>query len=315
VAEGQAMVVFIDWGLKDTGKTLAESPEMWDKIKNNVADTSDSPVMARAPLLLQRSLEFPYIDGLNFEHVLETQAAGKQLAFAGVLDRPPSSSFEVMNPQAYLAHAQVPVLRMPDVHGLMDAEYEPYDVGVMGELDIEMMASLFGGPGLAKALAPQWTGGVYYAAQRRSASAAEKATTSSLGVFYLSRWRSADAATGFARIYEAELGRKYDKLAERTADEMDSREKVFTSSEGDVLISRSGNSLFISEGFPLEAARQLREMATAAQGTGPVRMASLPGLRPGPELSFSLAGDLERLGVMKSAADAERYTSDWPAGR
>jgi hypothetical protein len=300
VTEGQAMLVFIDWSLKDTGKTLAQSPDAWDRMKDNVADTSSSPVMARAPLLLQRSLEFPYLDGLTFEHTLSTQGGGwlqggKKLAFAGVLDHPPNSSFEVMHPDAYLAHVPVPVLRMPDVHGLLDAEYEPYDVGVMGELDVQIMASLFGGPEIAKALSPEWDGGVYYAAQRRAATAAEKASTGSLGVFYLSRWKNAEATTGFARIYEAELGRKYEKLQERTVDEADSREKVFTSSEGDVLISRSGDTLFISEGFPLAMARRLRESATSAQSSGPVKMAEEH------ELTLGLADGLESFGIMKAA--------------
>ncbi len=296
VAEGQAMVVFIDWSIKDTGKTLAESPEVWEKTKDAVADTSGSPVMARAPLLLQRSLEFPYVDGLAFEHTLETQPGGKELAFAGALERPPNSSFEVMHPAAYLAHAPVPVLRMPDVHGLLDPEYEPYDVGVMGELDVEMMASLFGGPEISKALTPQWDGGIYYAAQRRDATPAQKATTASLGVFYLSRWHSAEATTGFERIYEAELGRKYDKLKERKADEADSREKVFSTEEGDVLMSRSGDEFFVSEGFPLAVARKLRDSAVDAQGPGPVRMAAAPT----GELTLGLTRSLERFGVMKS---------------
>jgi hypothetical protein len=297
VAEGQAMVVFIDWSIRDTGKTLAESPEVWDKTKDAIADTSGSPVMARAPLLLQRSLEFPYTDGLAFEHMLETQPGGKQLAFAGALERPPNSSFEVMHPAAYLAHAPVPVLRMPDVHGLLDAEYEPYDVGVMGELDVEMMASLFGGPQISKALTPQWDGGIYYAAQRRDATAAQKAATASLGVFYLSKWHTAEAATGFEGIYEAELGRKYDKLKERKADEADSREKVFSTEEGDVLLSRSGDEFFVSEGFPLAVARTLRDSAVDAQGTGPVRIAA----EPGGELTLRLAEGMERFGMMKSA--------------
>lgn len=297
VAEGQAMIVFIDWSIKDTGKTLAESPDVWDKTKDSIADTSGSPVMARAPLVLQRSLEFPYVDGLAFEHALEIQPGGKQLAFAGALERPPNSSFEVMHPQAYLAHAPVPVLRMPDVHGLLDTQYEPYDVGVMGELDAEMMASLFGGTEIAKALASQWDGGVYYAAQRRDATPAQKATTASLGVFYLSKWHSAEATTGFAHIYEAELGRKYDKLAERKADEADSREKVFSTEEGDVFLSRSGDELFVSEGYPLAVARKLRDSAVDAQGTGPVRMA----VTPAGELTLGLANGLERFGLMRTA--------------
>jgi hypothetical protein len=297
VTEGQAMVVFTDWSIKETGKTLAESPEVWEKLKDQVADTNGSPVMARAPLLLQRSLEFPYLDGLNFEHALLLQPNGKQVAFTGALDHPPTSSFEVMAPKAYLTHAPVPAMRLPDVHPLIDAEYEPYDLGVMGELDVEIMTSLFGGPEMAQQMAPAWNGGVYYAAQRKTATAAERLTTGSLAVTYSSQWRSAEAATAFQQIYQAELGRKYSKLAERKADETDSRERVFSTEEGDVLISRSGMNLFLSEGFPLVLARKLREASAAAQGSGPVRMAAAPE----GELTFGLATRLSHFGMMKIA--------------
>ena len=67
VAEGQAMVMFIDYTMQPTGKTLADSPELAGKLKDTVADTSGSPVLARAPLLLQKSLLFPYSEGLSFE--------------------------------------------------------------------------------------------------------------------------------------------------------------------------------------------------------------------------------------------------------
>ena len=33
VAEGQAMAVFIDYTLRSTGKTLADAPELGDKLK------------------------------------------------------------------------------------------------------------------------------------------------------------------------------------------------------------------------------------------------------------------------------------------
>src|ERR1700736_3950946 len=60
VAEGQAMAVFVDYTLRPTGKTLADAPDLADHMKEQVSDTSGSPVMARAPLLLQESLLFPY---------------------------------------------------------------------------------------------------------------------------------------------------------------------------------------------------------------------------------------------------------------
>ena len=86
------------------------------------SDTGGSPILARAPLLLQDSLLFPYSDGLVFEYKL-LQKGGRDTAFAGALARPPSSSFEIIHPEEYLKHTPVPVLRLPDIHPLIDAEY------------------------------------------------------------------------------------------------------------------------------------------------------------------------------------------------
>lgn len=311
VAEGQAMVVFIDWGLQGTGKTLATSPEIGAQMKEAAGDTTgaggNSPVMARAPFLLQRSLVFPYADGLAFEQALLLKG-GKPAAFAGVLASPPSSSFEIMHPDEYLAHAAVPVLRLPDVHPILDADYEPYDLGVMGELDVEIMATLFGGPQVAQALVPAWSGGVYYAAQRKSATAAERTTAGSLGVFYYSRWKTPEAAQTFDRIYTGELGRKYSGLTERRRDESSADEQVYTTKEGDVLLSLSDEGLFISEGFPLATARKLRERVRDVQGTAPIKIA----VTPAHELTLGATGMLGALGTIR-AETIERYTQHVPS--
>ena len=306
VAEGQAMVVFIDWGLKGTGKTLATSPEIGTQMKEAAGDTTgasgNSPVMARAPFLLQRSLVFPYADGLAFEQALLIKG-GKPAAFAGVLASPPSSSFEIMHPEEYLAHAVVPVLRLPDVHPILDADYEPYDLGVMGELDVEIMATLFGGHEVAVALTPAWSGGVYYAAQRKSATPAERATPGSLGVIYYSRWKTPEAAQTFARIYGAELGRKYSGLTERRKDESSADEQVYTTKEGDVLLSLSDEGFFISEGFPLATARKLRESVRDVQGSGPMKLA----VTPTQELTLGTTRTLGAFGTIRPET-IERYT-------
>ncbi len=294
VTEGQAMVVFVDWGLP-RGKTLKDEPDLAEKMKEGAADTSGSPVMSRAPLLLQRSLMFPYSDGLAFEQALLVKG-GKAAAFAGALDHPPSSSFEIMNPEAYLAHAPVPSVRLPDVHPLLDAEYEPYDIGVMGELDVEIMASLFGGPEMAQALAPAWDGGAYYAGQRRSASAEEKKGTGSLAVFYFSQWKSVEAAQAFEKIYGRELGRKYSGLKERPGDEREG-EQVFGTGEGDVLMSLSGKGLFVAEGFGVGQARKLRDSILAVQGSGPVKLAVVPRK----ELTLGGVGTAGAVGMIRAA--------------
>lgn len=304
VAEGQAMAVFVDYSLRPTGKTLADSPEIAGKLKDQVADTSGSPVMARAPLLLQESLLFPYSDGLNFEQAILVKA-GKEAAFAGVLANPPSSSFEIMHPEAYMVHAPVPVVRLPDIHPLLDPEYTPYDIGVMGELDVRILIELFGGREMAVALAPAWNGGVYYAAQRKSAvTPEEKESTASLGLIYYSRWKNHDSARSFMRTYAQQIPRKYSNVAERTNDEADEREQVFSTSEGDVLISVSGTGVFIGEGFDLALARKLRDTIVSVQPEGPMKQASAPLQEP----TLSMSRALASLGVV-NADVLRRYTS------
>jgi hypothetical protein len=210
-----------------------------------------------------------------------------------------------MHPEAYMEHAPVPVVRLPDIHPLLDPKYAPYDIGVMGELDVRILVELFGGREMAEALAPAWNGGVYYAAQRKSAvTAAEKESTESLGLIYYSRWKNRDSARSFMRIYAAEIPRKYSNVVERTKDEIDEKEKVFTTNEGDVLISLSGTGVFIGEGFDLALARKLRESIVSVQPEGPMKQAALHLEEP----SLSLAHVLASFGAV-NANLLQRYTS------
>jgi hypothetical protein len=278
VLEGQAMVSFADHMLADNGhpgKTIKDFPQIGEMLANGAGDSSDSPVLARAPLVLQQALLFPYTSGLQFEQAVLTKE-GTEKAFAGVLDAPPSSSYEVMTPKAYMQHAPVPLMRLPDIHPLLkDAGYEPYDVGVMGELDVRMTAELFGGKPLAEALTPAWDGGVYYAAQRKDATDAQKQTTASLALLYTSRWKNEDSARSFFEVFDQEMPRQYDGLQRRQADEKDENERVYTTREGDVLLILEGKRVWVSEGFDLATARKLREQVDAAnlEGRGPTMVA------------------------------------------
>ena len=278
VTEGQAMVVFLDYELKPTGRTLADVPEMMDKMRDTVADTSGSPIMARAPLLLQKSLLFPYDEGLSFEDAVLVKR-GKDGAFGDVLANPPSSTMEIMHPSAYMAHTPVPVLQLPDIHPLIDTDYIPYDVGVMGEFDVQIVTELFGGKQIADALTPQWNGGIYYAAQKKSATTDEaKRSTSSIGLFYYSQWRNADSALSFLRVYGGELPRKYSGLAERKKDEADeTRAGVLDERGRRAALTLAGDGGFISEGFPLELARRLREKVESVQSDAPLQVTSVEG--------------------------------------
>jgi len=300
VLEGQAMAVYLDYTLKPVGKSLLTSPDVMRTPKDDLDASGSSPVMARAPLLLQQSLLFPYRDGLGFEQRL-LKDKGAKYAFAGVLDRPPSTSYEIMNPRAYERSAIVPLLRMPDVHTLLDAEYQPYDVGVMGELDVRILTELFGGPDAAAMFTPQWRGGIYYAVQSRKAATPEQqASTASVALLYLSAWRSEGAAREFAKLYAGEWSKKYSGVARDPAAESSGDEQVYNSSEGPLLIVRQGSQVFVSESFDLTTARKLQFLFFGAQLGGDIEQAARVS-PPAGELTNNLTRLMAGCGMMKAS--------------
>jgi len=279
VTEGQATAVMMDNILKPMGKSLIGDPDIVEYIKGQMAGSDNSPILARAPLLLSESLLFPYREGLSFEQDVWMDR-GQTAAFTGALDRPPSSSWEIMNPREY-EQGHVPAIPyLPDIHPLVDETYRPYDIGQVGQLDLHILTGLFGGDTAARDLTPAWDGGIYWAGQRLNATAAEQASTKSISLFYLSVWKNAASAQAFVHLYTDELGRKYsglkpDTTAAKISDTPDGTvEQVYSSNEGPVVITRRGKLVFVSESFELPLARKLASLILGAQGSGPLQSAS-----------------------------------------
>lgn len=296
VTEGQAMVTFVDYELKPVGKTLADSPEFGERMRAMSTDTTGSPILARAPLLLQQSLLFPYTAGIGFEQALLLNG-GVDAAFAGALDHPPTSSHEVMHPDDYLQHVPVPVLAMPDIHPLLDKDWDPYDVGVIGELDVRILTELFGGQQMAGPLAVAWDGGIYYAAQRRSATPSQKTTPGSIGILYYSQWKNRDSARSFLKVYAGQLPRKYDSVKAVNLPGGDADHLLFTTAEGDVWLSLEDTGVFVAEGFDRATAKELEAKFRGSQGHGPLQTASTPGA----ELTLGLSHLLPGIGMPRAA--------------
>jgi hypothetical protein len=338
VTEGQATAVMIDNILKPLGHSLIKDPEVVEAMQKQMAGSGDSPVLARAPLLLSESLLFPYREGLSFEQDVWMDK-GQTAAFAGALDRPPTSSWEIINPREY-EKGHVPVVPLlPDIHPLVDGLYRPYDIGQVGQLDVHILAGIFGGETAANDFTPAWDGGLYWAGQLRDASAADMASTKSIALLYFSAWKSSASAQAFATLYAADLGRKYSGLKPAAADPHPSNdgseEKVFTTNEGPVVITTRGKMVFVSESFNLDLARRLTALVLDSQGSGEMKLAvaprnpaaGTPGLRrvsaewtrgnvlsdrtagqtsaqPNETLTGGLAQFLSDYGVMKVAVDA-----------
>jgi hypothetical protein len=105
------------------------------------------------------------------------------------------------------------------------------------------------------------------------------------------------------RIYANQIPRKYSGVVRRSKDEADD-EQVYSTNEGDVLISRSGSQVFIGEGFNLALSRKLRDSIASVQGDGPLRLAVLPQHEP----SLAMARLLASFGTTSSGG-LQRYTS------
>ncbi len=93
-------------------------------------------------------------------------------------------------------------------------------------------------------------------------------------------------------------------MVERTKDEADDREQVYSTNEGDVLISLAGTGVFVGEGFDLALARKLRDSIVSVQPEGPIQQAATPLQEPG----LSFARVLASFGVVNANA-LQRYTS------
>jgi hypothetical protein len=254
VLEGQGMIVLFDYELAPYGKSVETAPEVIAAAQNGMEKDKGSPVLDSAPLLLQEELLFPYRQGMNFIKEL-LLAGGKKMAYAGVFEHMPQTTREIMEPKEYLAGHRVPPLFLPDL-GFLKKDYEPYDAGAVGELDVSILLKIYSEEAVANHLSSEWRGGAYYAAGRRESKPPDKNSTGHIGLFYISKWSSSIAAHEFARIYGAALPSRYNRLQRAEADPAKPGLEKFISADGPIYIQQTGNMVVVTESFdPVTASK------------------------------------------------------------
>jgi hypothetical protein len=263
VVEGQAMVVLLDYSLAPTGKTLQESPQIVEALKQGMlVGTADSPAFRDAPIFLKEELTFPYRYGLDFTSAL-LQSGGKELAYAGAFKDPPKTTREIMEPETYLAHEKLEPMKMIDMEKDFKG-YEPFDIGAMGEFDVDILVEQYAGRDEAEAMYPAWRGGYYFAGRPKADKSAP------IGVLYVSRWSSAAKAAEFAAVYAKSLAQRYLKrqglgMAGKVAEDappVDSWRTLrgrhaWLTEEGVVLIEVRGDAVLISESLDDETTKRV----------------------------------------------------------
>jgi hypothetical protein len=257
VLEGQAMIVLLDYVMAPQGQSVEKMPQVVELMQDSMDKSRGSPVFDSAPLLLQEELAFPYRQGMKFIKDLLV-AGGKQLAYTGVLERMPQTTREIMEPQEYLAGHRVPPLLLPEL-GFLKKDYEPYDAGAVGQLDVSLLLRIYADAELDKRLSPEWRGGAYYAAGRKGAKPPDRNSSAHIGLYYISKWATEEAAQEFAKTYADALPKRYMSLHRSAADETIPGRAQYSSSDGPIFIQQTGNMVIAVESFDEENAKRLME--------------------------------------------------------
>ena len=256
VVEGQAMVVYVDYLLAPMGRNLVDTPDLiYSMEEPAVKAVADSQMLHDAPMILRESGSFAYNEGLIFEGEL-LHKGGKNMAFAGAFARPPRNSHEVLQPQAYINGEKLPPTGVPDLKQLLGGQYEVYDSGGIGQLDVRAYLKQYGDRKNADEVSSAWLGGAYVTYHRKDKPAGDgSATTADLALLYISRWKTPQAAERFARFYASAVALRYHTATAQPVPACNgatcpvSSAQIVTE-EGPVIVEHwTDNSVIVSESF------------------------------------------------------------------
>jgi hypothetical protein len=263
VVEGQAMVVYVDYLLKPVGRSLEDTPQLVYQMEEPaVKAVIDSQLMHDAPMILRESGTFAYNQGLIFEGEL-LHKGGKKMAFAGAFARPPRNSHEVLQPETYIQSEKLAPVRIPDMQAVLSNQYDVYDTGGIGELDVRALLKQYGERRIADDLAAGWQGGAFVAFRRKDKAAEAPASTGDLALLYISRWKTPQAAERFARFYAGAVSQRYHSVTAQAAQACSGAScpvsmAQITTEEGPVIVEHwDDNSVIVTESFDAATAAKL----------------------------------------------------------
>jgi len=186
-----------------------------------------------------------------------------------VFARPPRSSHEVLQPDAYINQEKLPPVRIPDMQALLAGQYDAYDSGGVGEVDIRALLKQYGERKIADDLSSAWQGGAYVTYRRKETAMADvPASTAELALLYISYWKTAQAAERFARFYAGSVSQRYRSAIVQEVQACSGTScpvsiAQIVTEEGPVIVEHrkdagNDNSVIVSEGFDTQTASKLR---------------------------------------------------------
>jgi hypothetical protein len=199
VLEGSAMAAMIDYLLNESGRSLADLPDIDPGML--VGDMGSTPGLKKAPPFLKDALVFPYFAGLTFSADLLKGNGWKGLP--AVFSKPPISTQQIMHPALYRSGKTPSTENLPDVGKLLGPDWAKLDENVMGEFGWKEVLKQFLGEERAKPLAAGWNGDRYVVYEHKR--------TKRLVLVSLLRLSNTAEAVRFFGQYSEALEKKYDE--------------------------------------------------------------------------------------------------------
>ncbi|HEX8924245.1 MAG TPA: hypothetical protein VF786_00560, partial [Terriglobales bacterium] len=252
VAEGQAMLVLLDYSIAPTGRTVADSPDLVNALRAGMLDAGGSPVYAHSPLFLRMSLIFAYYYGTSFERDLLVKG-GRAMAYTGAFEKPPVDTRQVMHSEAYFNNITYPQLPLADLGKVLGKDWERVDIGGFGEFDIKMLMEQWRDSKTADALAPTLRSGYYMTFHRK------KAKNEPACIALILKMASPKDAQSLAEVYGATLGKRYSSVKL-----IEGAEGEWQTNEGLVKVTTQGDLLLATESFDAAQSAAVRETMLSA---------------------------------------------------
>lgn len=234
VVEGQASWLMLEVVARRSGSSLREPATAKQFLEGEQAEPGESyPVFDKAPLYLQRTLLFPYDDGIHFQQAVFLHDGTE--AFAKLFTNPPTSTAQVIHTDRYFNHVPFVSPELPKPV----KPYKAYTAGTLGELETAVLIEQYAGKSTAKWLAPKLKGGAF----RIDEAKPDRRST----LVYISEWADDDSAKAYFEVYAKVLSKKWKSVQMLTTE---ANQLTGKSEEGYFELVRNGVKVQSREGFP-----------------------------------------------------------------
>jgi len=205
--EGQATWLTWAYMSERNGGKAEVAPELIAELtKSAGADGADYPVFSNAPLYMKESLVFPYNEGLKFQDAVYRKLG--RAGFDQVFARAPSSTHQILHPQAYFEDEKPADPDPPEIGDLLGkAQARRFRVlmeGSLGEFDHSVLLRQYIDGEQGARAASHWRGGSFRLYEHKR----EKFPV----LAYVSEWDSPESARRFFELYQRVMKGRWKKM-------------------------------------------------------------------------------------------------------